>query len=64
MTHSRKKFGSAADATAAQQQMSLVSKGQRATDQPAGVAVATVGQQMGYFQDISAATGADEMKGP
>ena len=50
--------------------MSLVSRGQRAADQPAGVAVVTAGQQMGYFKDISAAAGAsnqpiaDEMKGP
>ena len=44
--------------------MSLISRGQRAADQPAGVAVVTAGQQMGYFKDISAAAGVDEMKGP
>jgi len=45
--------------------MSLV-RGQVAEDQPAaaGVAVGTAGQQMGNFKVISAAIGADEMKGP
>ena len=63
MTHSRKKkFGSAADATAAQQQMSLVRQG--AADQPAGVAVVTAGQQLGKFQGRFGSSRAAEMKGP
>ena len=58
----QKKFGSAADATAAQQQMSLVRQG--AADQPAGVAVVTADQQVGNFTTISAAAEAAKMKGP
>ena len=62
MTHSRhRQFGSAADATAAQQQMSLVRQG--AADQQAGVAVVTAGQQMKNFKAVSAAAEAAEMKG-
>ena len=67
MTHSRKNFDSAADATAAQQQ-SLVSRGQRAADQPAGNVPRTdsrqAGQQLGNFKSFSAAAGADETEGP
>ena len=57
----QKKFGSAADATAAQQQMSLV---RQVADQQAGVAVGTAGQQMGNFKAVSAAVEAAETKGP
>ena len=59
-THSRQ-FGSAADATAAQQQMSLV---RQVAAQAAGVAVVTADQQVGNFTTISAAVTAAEMKGP
>ena len=69
MTHSRqKKFGSAVGATAAQQQMSLVSKGQVGDDQPASpdprIQSVQAGKTAGEFQGRFGSSRAAEMKGP